>query len=64
MAELSCRCLNVTIHLDNEVEFGSSVKPSDLLINMKEASEFEDLHEVKLGMAGITVVSFCNINDC
>ena len=59
MAELSCRCLNVTVHRDNnEVQIGSPVKPSDLLINKKEASEFEDLYEVKLGVAGITVVSF------
>ena len=67
MAELSCRCLNVTIHLDNnEVQLGSPVKPSDLLINMKKASQFEDLYEVKPGVAGINVVSFtlCNMNDC
>ena len=59
MAELSCRCLNVTVHLDDsEVQFSSPVKASELLINKKEASEFENLHEVKLGVAGITVVSF------
>ena len=58
MAELSCRCLNVTIHLDSsEVQFGSSVKPSNLLINMKKESSFDDLYEVKLGMAGIAIVS-------
>lgn len=59
MAELSCRCLNVTVHVDNSgVQFDTPVKPSDLLIKKKEVSEFEDLYEVKLGMAGITVVSF------
>lgn len=59
MAELNCRCLNVTVHLENtEVQFTSPVKPSDLLIDSKAASTFEDLHEVKLGATGITAVSF------
>ena len=58
MAELSCRCLNVTIHLDSsEVQFGSPEKPSNLLINTKRESAFDDLFEVKLGMAGIAIVS-------
>ena len=58
MAELSCRCLNVTIHLDSsEVQFGSQVKPSNLLINTKREAAFDDLYEVKLGMAGIAIVS-------
>ena len=58
MAELNCRCLNVTIHLDNsEVQFDSPVKPSDLLINTKKVLTSEDLYEVKLGAAGIAVVS-------
>ena len=60
MAELTCHCLNVTVHLENtEVKFGSSLKPSDLQINMKKSSNFEQLHEVNLGVAGITVVSCC-----
>ena len=58
MAELSCRCLNVTIHLDSsEVQLGSPVKPSNLLIKTKTESAFNDLYEVKLGMDGIAIVS-------
>ena len=57
MAELSCRCLNVTIHLDNnEVQLGSPLKPSDLLIDVKKEAELEDLYEVELGVTGITMV--------
>jgi len=60
MAELTCRCLNVTVHLENkEVKLGTAVKPSDLLMNIKRSSTFEQLYEVNLGVAGITVVSVC-----
>ena len=57
MAELTCQCLNVTVHLDNkEVKLGTAVKPSNLLMNIKKSSTFEQLYEVNLGVAGITVV--------
>lgn len=63
MAELTCKCLNVTVHLDNkEVRFGSPLKPSDLLINVKGESEFEKLYEVQLGVAGITMVRYDKFN--
>ena len=59
MAELNCRCLNVTVHLDStEVQFTSPVKPLDLLIDSKAASTIADLHEVDLGAIGITTVGF------
>ncbi|XP_065909735.1 uncharacterized protein [Dysidea avara] len=60
MAELTCQCLNVTVHLDNkEVKFGTAVKPSDLQMNIKKSSTFEQLYEVNLGVAGITVAHSC-----
>ena len=62
MAELNCRCLNVTVHCDSTgVQFNSPVKPSDLLIDIKGTSTFEDLHEVKLGTSGIIVVGLCHV---